>query len=50
MNSPQSVSVYVDFETQERIVKSSGKWFKEFLTATKKQKQADILVSEKVIC
>jgi len=47
---PKFGLVYVDFESQERIVKSSGKWFKEFLTATKKQKQADILVSEKVIC
>jgi beta-glucosidase len=28
---PRFGLVYVDFETQERIVKDSGKWFREFL-------------------
>jgi len=32
---PRFGLVYVDFENQQRIVKSSGKWFRKFLATTK---------------
>ncbi|MES3016856.1 MAG: GH1 family beta-glucosidase [Bacteroidota bacterium] len=39
---PRFGLIYVDFETQERIVKSSGKWFAEFLKGDKNQTAPDL--------
>ncbi len=39
---PRFGLVYVDFETQERIIKSSGHWYSEFLKGSQSQTPLDL--------